>query len=192
MVGGFTEAVIAPDFSEEALHAAARRPAMRILKAGNISDEDSQMDVRSVTGGLLVQTRDRLRFAPADLKPVTVARPTEAEIEDLLFALEVVRFVKSNAVVTARAGVTVCIGGGQSSRVGAVELAVRGAERTAGPLVLASDAYFPFPDSVELAAQGGVTAIVQQGGAKRDRDVIAAANRLGVSMLFSSIRLFRH
>jgi phosphoribosylaminoimidazolecarboxamide formyltransferase/IMP cyclohydrolase len=193
VAGHFTEAVVAPGFSEDALSAATRRPAMRVLKAEGASERAGVCEIRSVVGGLLVQTRDRLRLAEADLQPVTEARPTQAEIDDMLFALEVVRFVRSNAVVTARAGATLGIGGGQSSRVGAVELACRSTgPADGGGLVLASDSYFPFPDSVEVAAKAGVTAIVQQGGARNDRDVIAAADRLGVSMLFSNLRLFRH
>ena len=112
----------------------------------------------------------------------------------MLFALEVSRFAKSNAAVAARGGATIGIGNGQSSRVDAVAQAVRccASQAAAGASVLASDAYFPFADSVEVAAGAGISAIVQQGGAKRDAEVIATANRLGLAMLFSDIRLFRH
>ena len=191
MVGRFTEAVVAPGIADGALAVACRRPTMRILRA-KAGEPPGEMDMRGVTGGILVQTRDRLPILRASLTCVTQRRPSEAEIDDMLFALEVSRFVKSNAAVTAQAGATIGIGGGQSSRVGAVEFAVRGCKGRQREVVLASDAYFPFPDSVEVAAEAGVTSIVQQGGAKRDAEVIAAANRLGVAMMFSGIRLFRH
>ncbi|MBB5753136.1 bifunctional phosphoribosylaminoimidazolecarboxamide formyltransferase/IMP cyclohydrolase [Prosthecomicrobium pneumaticum] len=189
----FTEAVVAPHFTAAARAAAAKRPAMRLLETGYGPHGEAEPEVRSVTGGLLVQTADRQRIGRDDLVRVTKRAPGEAEIEDMLFALEVVRAVRSNAAVVARDGATVGIGGGQPSRVGAVALAVRGLAKIGDTgAVLASDAYFPFPDSVEAAAAAGITAIVQQGGARRDADTIAAADRLGLAMVFCGLRLFRH
>lgn len=189
----FTEVIIAPGYTAAAVEAAKRRPSTRLLETDALAGVVVGMELRSVAGGLLAQSPDSLPLDPEKFECVTKRQPTAAELADLIFALEVSRFVKSNAVVTASNGATLGIGGGQSSRVGAVELALRPvAKADMAGAVLASDAYFPFPDCIDLAAVRGISAIVQQGGAKRDVEVIAAADAAGIAMLFSHLRLFRH
>jgi len=143
-------------------------------------------------GAMLVQTLDRAEPDPASWKTVTRRAPTESELKSLAFAWRAVRHVKSNAIVLAIGTATVGIGGGQPNRVDAVRIAVERAGARARGSVLASDAFFPFPDGVEAAAEAGVTAIAQPGGSVRDAEVIAAADRAGIAMVFTGIRHFRH
>ncbi|MFN3422726.1 MAG: bifunctional phosphoribosylaminoimidazolecarboxamide formyltransferase/IMP cyclohydrolase, partial [Armatimonadota bacterium] len=151
-----------------------------------------ELVVRSVSGGLLVQTAD-VEDTPAEQWQVVTKRtPTESELRDLKFAWKVVKHVKSNAIVIAKNGTTVGIGAGQMNRAFSVKIAVELAGGRAKGAVLASDAFFPMPDGPEIAAQSGVTAIVQPGGSKRDPDVIATCNRYGVAMMFTGVRHFRH
>jgi phosphoribosylaminoimidazolecarboxamide formyltransferase / IMP cyclohydrolase len=199
----FIEVVIAPDAAEEASGALARRSALRLLVTGAMPDPAAtDRSFRSVSGGFLLQERDRLTVARDALRTVTRRVPSEAEITDLLFADKVVKHVKSNAIVFARGGATVGIGAGQMNRVDPVRIAAaRAAEigRAAGlpqtptiGSVLASDAYFPFADGVEAAIEAGVTAIIQPGGSVRDGEVIAAADAAGIAMVFTGMRHFRH
>jgi phosphoribosylaminoimidazolecarboxamide formyltransferase/IMP cyclohydrolase len=156
----------------------------------------------SLSGGFLVQERDRVAAGRADLKVVTQRTPTEAEIADLLFADTVAKHVKSNAIVFARGGATVGIGAGQMSRVDSVRIAAQkaaDAAEAAGltePLtrgsVVASDAFYPFPDGLEAAIAAGATAAIQPGGSRRDAEVTAAADRAGIAMVFTGLRHFRH
>jgi phosphoribosylaminoimidazolecarboxamide formyltransferase / IMP cyclohydrolase len=199
----FIEVVIAPDAEEEAAAILARRPALRLLATGGVPDPAAPgKSFRSVSGGILVQERDRLCVGRDALRIVTRRAPSEAEIADLLFADKVAKQVKSNAIVFARAGATVGIGAGQMNRVDAVRIAAaRAAEagRAAGlsqpatlGSVLASDAFFPFADGVEAAIEAGVTAVIQPGGSTRDAQVIAAADAAGIAMVFTGMRHFRH
>jgi phosphoribosylaminoimidazolecarboxamide formyltransferase/IMP cyclohydrolase len=149
-------------------------------------------EIRSVRGGLLLQERDRAIEDEAGWKVVTERKPTAEELNALRFAWRVVKHVKSNAIVLARETATVGIGAGQMSRLDAVRLAIAKAGEMARGAVLASDAFFPFPDGVEEAAEAGVKAIVQPGGSRRDADVIEAANAYGLAMLFTGVRHFRH
>jgi len=148
------------------------------------------IEVRSVQGGLLIQERDT--GDEAEWQAVTSRAPTQAEMETLRFAWRAVAHVKSNSILLARGEAAVGIGGGLPSRVDAVRLAVVKAGERARGAVLASDGFFPFPDGVELAAQAGVTAVVQPGGSVRDQQVIEAAGRLGLAMCFTGVRHFRH
>ena len=143
-------------------------------------------------GGLLYQSADYHEISRDDLKVVTEKQPTEEEIESMLFAWKMVKHVKSNAILIAKGNATVGIGMGQTSRVDASELAVKRAGDRAKGAVLASDAFFPMPDGVEVATRAGVTAIIQPGGSKGDQDAIDAANKAGVSMVFTGIRHFKH
>ena len=202
LAGLFLEIVLAPEFSPEALDLLGRKPDLRLLAvpvaAGRAVRAALDFEVRSVAGGLLVQTRDLFLARPEVWKPVTVRRPTPAELDDLWLAWRVCRYAKSNAVVLARSGQVVGIGGGQTNRVDAVRLAVQHAAlhfREAGGAagaVLASDGFFPFPDSVEAAAAAGVTAIAQPGGSLRDAESIRAADAAGLAMVFTGERHFRH
>jgi phosphoribosylaminoimidazolecarboxamide formyltransferase/IMP cyclohydrolase len=187
----FVEAIAAPSFSDEALECFAQhKPNCRLVAISNPIEET--WTVRSVVGGLLIQSVDRGDPPGVEWKVVTERRPTDDELATLRFSWQACRHIKSNAIVLARDTATVGIGGGLPSRVDAVKLAVTKAGERARGAVMASDAFFPFPDGVEVAAEAGVTAVVQPGGSVRDEAVIAAADRLGLAMVFTGARHFRH
>ena len=150
------------------------------------------MDYKRVVGGILLQTPDHVLVTPADLKVVTERAPTEEEIAELLFAWRVVRHVKSNAIVFTKDRQVHGVGAGQMNRVRSVRLAVEQAGENAKGAVMASDAFFPFPDGPEAAAAAGITAIIQPGGSVKDQETIEVANRNGIAMVFTSIRHFLH
>jgi len=199
----FTEVVVAPAVDDAAQALLAGRPNLRLLVTGGLlAPEAEELTLRSISGGLLVQERDRGRVAETALRVVTERAPTAAELADLHFAFTVCKHVKSNAIVFARHGATVAIGAGQASRVDAVRIAVEKAalvsreaaepqSRIVGS-VLASDAFFPFPDGLDAALRAGATAAIQPGGSVRDEEVIAVADRAGAAMVFTGIRHFRH
>ncbi|MGA8552511.1 MAG: bifunctional phosphoribosylaminoimidazolecarboxamide formyltransferase/IMP cyclohydrolase, partial [Stellaceae bacterium] len=199
----FVEIVIAPEVEPQAQMILARRTGLRLLVTGAMPDPAaSGLGLRSVSGGILVQQRDRVAVARGGLRTVTRRAPSDAEIADLRFADTVAKHVKSNAIVFARDGATVGIGAGQPSRVDSVLIAARKAAdmgRAAGlqlppthGAVLASDAFFPFADGLEAAIAAGITAAIQPGGSVRDPEVIAAADLAGIAMVFSGLRHFRH
>ncbi len=192
IAGKFFEIVIAPDFEDDALKAFAKKPNLRVLKLGEIKPEEAGETYRKVSGGLLVQDLDVKRIEKEDLKVVTKKVPTDQEMEDLLFGWHVVKHVKSNAIVLAKNGMAVGIGAGQMSRGDAVELAIKKALNRDDGSVLASDAFFPFPDSIERAAERKITAIIQPGGSIKDEDVIKAADEHGIAMVFTGVRAFLH
>ena len=187
------EAIIAPSYTEKGLKALSRVQHRVILETGKLSQDPSVKQIRNVLGGVLVQSRDLHEISPDALQVVTKRQPTEAEIGSLLFAWKACKHVKSNCILLARGSKTVGIGAGQMSRVDACIIAVRkaGPERAKGA-VLASDAYFPFPDGVETAGVAGVCAIIQPGGSSNDQSVIEAADRHGMAMVFTGVRHFRH
>jgi phosphoribosylaminoimidazolecarboxamide formyltransferase/IMP cyclohydrolase len=196
----FYECVIAPDYDAEALEILKSKKNLRVLSTGGLEGlerrgVDSPFDYRRVVGGLLVQDRDLITLDPEKVKVVTRREPTEREWKDLLFAFKVVKWVKSNSVVYAKDGVAVAIGVGQTSRVDSARCAAEKAKMVGIDLtgsVLASEAFFPFRDSVDEAAKVGVTAIIQPGGSIRDQEVIEAANEHDMAMVFTGIRHFRH
>jgi phosphoribosylaminoimidazolecarboxamide formyltransferase / IMP cyclohydrolase len=192
----FVEVLAAPAVAPDALQILAGKPNVRVLAVGDLNRAPAgELEYRSVTGGLLSQTRDLARVSAADLTVVTRRRPTEQEITDLLFAWRVCKFVKSNAIVFAREGATVGVGAGQMSRVYSIRLAAQKAadEKLAvAGTVMASDAYSPFRDNMDVAAGYGVRAVIQPGGSKRDAEVIAAADEHGMAMVLTGIRHFRH
>jgi phosphoribosylaminoimidazolecarboxamide formyltransferase/IMP cyclohydrolase len=199
----FTEVIIAPDASAEAIHIVGAKKNLRLLLAGGLPDPRAPgLLVKSVAGGLLVQSRDNAVIEEMQLKTVTKRAPNERELADLRFAFRVAKHVKSNAIVYARDGATVGIGAGQMSRVDAARIAARKAEdaaRQAGlpaPLtkgsVVASDAFFPFADGLLVAIEAGATAVIQPGGSVRDDEVIKAADDHGIAMVFTGTRHFRH
>ncbi len=189
----FLEAVIAPDYSPEALLILQQKASIRLLKANNILEEEQNtMEVRSVVGGLLSQEEDRLSVSSKQLKVVTKRQPSPEEQAELLFAFKVAKHVKSNAIVLSKNFATVGIGAGQMNRVGAARIALQQAADKSSGAVLASDAFFPFSDTVEIAAQQRVQAIIQPGGSVRDKDSIAAADQHGIAMVFTGHRHFRH
>jgi phosphoribosylaminoimidazolecarboxamide formyltransferase/IMP cyclohydrolase len=196
----FLEVVWAPGFETAARETLAPRKGLRLL-AGPVPGSDEAVEFRRVGGGILLQRPNRAwlpggrRAHESDIRVATHVHPTQAQLADLLFAWTVCRAVASNAIVLARDQTTIGIGGGQTSRVGAVDLAVRLARdlghETAGS-VLASDGFFPFADGVEKAAAAEVTAIIQPGGSRRDAEVVAAAEEAGIAMVFTGLRQFRH
>ena len=203
MVEIFTEVIIAPDATDEAREVLAQKKNLRLLTTGAMADPMTPgLNVRTVSGGILVQNRDAGRVNEADLKVVTKRAPSPSEIADMLFAFKVAKHVKSNAIIYARDGATVGIGAGQMSRLDSSRIAARKAQdaaetagwsepRTIGSVV-ASDAFFPFADGLLSAAEAGVTAIIQPGGSMRDDEVIAAADEKGLAMVFTGMRHFRH
>jgi phosphoribosylaminoimidazolecarboxamide formyltransferase / IMP cyclohydrolase len=187
-----THVVVAPRILDESRDVLARRKNMVVLAAPAAQKNFLDYDVRSVPGGVLVQEWDRARFDRRDCKTVTRREPTEEEWAQLGLAWTAVKHVKSNAIVLFKEGAAVGVGAGQMSRVEAVELAVRRAgERTKGA-VMASDAFFPFPDGLELGARAGVTAVIQPGGSLKDADVVAAADAAGMAMVVTGRRHFKH
>lgn len=191
ILGIFTEAIIAPTYAPAARAALAKRTNLRVLEL-EPPTRTPVLEVKSVAGGLLVQDRDNADLNEAHLSVVTPRTPTAPELSDLLFAWKVAKWVKSNAIVLAKDGATVGIGGGQPNRVGAVEIAVKAARDRARGAVMASDAFFPFPDGLDAAAHAGVTAVIQPGGSVRDAEVIAAASAHGIAMILTGVRHFRH
>lgn len=181
----FLEIVAAPDFDEEALEVLRRKKNLRVIKC-NQKPKDERYMV-SVDGGILIQQEDKKLID--EIKVVTDKKPTEEEMKDMLFAMKVVKYVKSNAIVVVKNGKAVGIGGGQVNRIWAAQEAL---ERGEGALVLASDAFFPFEDVVNEAAAYDIKAIIQPGGSIRDEDSIRACNELGISMVFTGIRHFKH
>jgi phosphoribosylaminoimidazolecarboxamide formyltransferase/IMP cyclohydrolase len=192
----FYEIVIAPGYETKALDVLKRKKDLRILVAelppGYGKAEPGYLDFRRVKGGFLVQTSDSVPETKVDLKTVTKREPTKAEIEDLLFAWRVVKHIKSNAIALAKDKTLVGMGAGQPSRIVSAQIAKEKAGDKVKDSVLASDAMFPFPDVVELAASCGVTAIIQPGGSIRDEDSIKAADKYNIAMVFTGERHFRH
>ncbi|MDE2449169.1 MAG: bifunctional phosphoribosylaminoimidazolecarboxamide formyltransferase/IMP cyclohydrolase [Gammaproteobacteria bacterium] len=192
----FVEVLAAPGVAPDALQALSAKPNVRVLAMGELNRAPSnELEYRSITGGLLTQTRDIARVRAADLTVVTRRKPTEQEIGDLLFAWRVCKFVKSNAIVFARDGATVGVGAGQMSRVYSIRLAAQKAADEKLPVagtVMASDAYSPFRDNMDVAAGYGIRAVIQPGGSKRDAEVTAAADEHGMAMVLTGIRHFRH
>src|SRR5690348_14459293 len=199
----FTEVIIAPNASEEAIAIVAAKKNLRLLLAGGMPDPAAAgITAKTVAGGLLVQSRDNATVDEMQLKTVTKRAPTPDELEDLKFAFRVAKHVKSNTIVYAKGGATVGIGAGQMSRVDAARIAARKAEDAARELglpcpltqgsVVASDAFFPFPDGLLVAIEAGATAVIQPGGSINDDKVIQAADDNGVAMVFTGVRHFRH
>ncbi len=190
----FYEVVVAPDYAPEALEILKKKRNLRILAVDPVvqSGQSPSYDLRVITGGILVQYPDAISEDPDSWQTATERAPTEAERRDLAFAWKAVKHIKSNAIVFAKEQTLVGMGAGQPNRVVSVHLSQRIAGEKAKGSVLASDAFFPFPDNVQLAAEAGATAIVQPGGSIRDDEVVAAANEHGLAMLFTGVRHFRH
>ncbi|MEP5728684.1 MAG: bifunctional phosphoribosylaminoimidazolecarboxamide formyltransferase/IMP cyclohydrolase [Sulfitobacter sp.] len=201
--GIFTEVVIAPDATPDAVEIFAKKKNLRLLTTNGLASPDiAQLTARQVSGGWLVQDKDVGRVSRDDLKVVTKRAPSEQELSDLLFAWTVAKHVKSNAIIYVKDGATVGVGAGQMSRVDSTRIAARKAQDMAeamglpAPLtqgsVVASDAFFPFADGLITAAEAGATALIQPGGSMRDDEVIQAADEAGLAMVFTNMRHFRH
>jgi len=192
----FVEVIIAPEIEGDAVPILATRANVRVLRTGDWQGiKPAGFDFKKVSGGLLVQTSDDGEILQQQLKVVTARSPSEAEMRDLLFAWKVAKFVKSNAIVFCRERMTIGVGAGQMSRVYSTRIAaIKAADeglQVAGSS-MASDAFFPFRDGIDSAAEHGVAAIIQPGGSMRDDEVIAAANEHGIAMVFTGMRHFRH
>ena len=198
----FVEVLMAPEFSAGALEVFKSKVNVRILQLdlppGGPSDWDNgrnAMDIKRVGSGLLMQTADNHELALADLKVVTKKQPTAQQLQDLLFAWKVAKFVKSNAIVFCKDGMTMGVGAGQMSRLDSARIASIKAQHAGLSLqgtVVASDAFFPFRDGLDVVVDAGATCVIQPGGSMRDSEVIAAADERGVAMVFSGVRHFRH
>ncbi|UNC91516.1 bifunctional phosphoribosylaminoimidazolecarboxamide formyltransferase/IMP cyclohydrolase [Candidatus Contubernalis alkaliaceticus] len=188
----FIEVIIAPEYDPEALEALKAKKDIRVLQAKLSHEEREKSDFKKVSGGLLVQELDTVLLDPADWQVVTKRKPTDSELADLVFGMKVVKHVKSNAIVLAKNLQTIGVGAGQMNRVGAARIAIEQAGEKAKGSALASDAFFPFPDTVEEAAKAGVTALIQPGGSLKDKDAIETADSFGMTMLFTGRRYFKH
>jgi len=193
MVKTFLEVVIAPEFDAGALEVLKTKENFRVLKTGGMPEGPPEgWDMKAVNGGLLVQEVDRGQLKPEDLKVVSKRQPTQEELEELLFAWKVVKHVKSNAIVVTKDKCTLGVGAGQMNRVNSARIAISQAGDNVKGAVLASDAFFPFRDTVDEAAKAGITAIIQTGGSLRDEDSIKAADEHGLVMILTGMRHFKH
>ncbi|WP_440682237.1 bifunctional phosphoribosylaminoimidazolecarboxamide formyltransferase/IMP cyclohydrolase [Cysteiniphilum halobium] len=192
----FVEVIIAPEVDDLALKVLATKPNVRVLACGYDTQRNfAELELKKIEGGVLIQDKDIYQLDQNALKVVTNKVPTDDELQDLLFAWKVAKFVKSNAIVYAKNNMTIGIGAGQMSRVFSSKIAIEkahDADLSIQNSVMASDAFFPFRDSIDAAAKSGVSAIIQPGGSMRDQEVIDAANAHGIAMVFTGIRHFRH
>ncbi|MGP4067022.1 bifunctional phosphoribosylaminoimidazolecarboxamide formyltransferase/IMP cyclohydrolase [Halobacillus sp. B29] len=188
----FLEIIIAPSFSQEALDLLTKKKNLRLLTVDMKKAEQQTHKLTSVSGGLLVQDTDEGSVDVTELEVATSRKPTDQELHDLKLGWKVVKHVKSNAIVIAKGDRTLGVGAGQMNRVGAAKIALEQAGEQAKGSIMASDAFFPMPDTVEAAAEAGVTAIIQPGGSKRDQDSIDACDKHGIAMVFTRMRHFKH
>lgn len=188
----FLEAVIATGFTSDALEKFKAKPSLRVLKVNQSGHHKADFDIKTISEGFLIQDSNQITLNKSALKIVTERKLADTEMLDLIFAWKVCKHVKSNAIVVAKDGKTLGIGAGQSNRVGSVEIALNQANYNSKGAVLASDAFFPFKDSIEIAASAKISAIIQPGGSIKDKEVIDACNKYGIAMVFTGIRHFRH
>jgi len=191
----FVEVIIAPNIDEDALLVTAEKSNIRVLSVGVLDQALKRIEFKRVSGGLLIQDSDDGEISQSDLKVVSRRQPTEKELDDMLFAWKVVKYIKSNAIVYVKDGQTIGIGAGQMSRVYSARIATIKAEDEGLEVqgsVMASDAFIPFRDGIDLAAKAGIQAVIQPGGSVKDEDIIAAADEHGLAMVFTGIRHFRH
>jgi phosphoribosylaminoimidazolecarboxamide formyltransferase/IMP cyclohydrolase len=192
MADVFLECIVAPEFSAEALKVLSAKKNLRLLRVAIADVAPGQLDMRAISGGVLVQSPDSTTCAAAAGKVMSERKPSQVELDDLDFAWRVAKHVKSNAIVFVGGGRTLAVGAGQMSRVDSVKLAVAKAQLPLQGSVLASDAFFPFRDGLDEAAKAGITAVIEPGGSVRDEEVIAAANEHKISLVFTGERHFRH
>ncbi|RAP32147.1 bifunctional phosphoribosylaminoimidazolecarboxamide formyltransferase/inosine monophosphate cyclohydrolase [Candidatus Marinamargulisbacteria bacterium SCGC AG-414-C22] len=188
----FIEVIIAPGFDQDAFECLTKKNALRLIETDSNTKNQEKYMYRFINNGFLLQTPDQLKLTEEQLTYITETKPSKVEKNDLFFAFNLVKFIKSNAILIVKDGKTIGIGAGQMSRVDAVEIALKKAGDNAKGAVLASDAFFPFSDSIELAAQYGIKAIIQPGGSKRDNESIEACNKYDISMVFTGTRHFLH
>ncbi len=188
----FNEAVVAPAFEKKALESFAKKKNLRVIEFRDWGKGGEKFDFRGLSGGMLLQEKDFKVLKRSELRFVSGVKPSKKQLEDLLFAWKAVKHAKSNAVVVAKDGKAIGVGAGQASRVEAVEIALKKAGKEVKGAVLASDAFFPFKDSIELAAKHGISAVIEPGGSVKDEEVIKEANKNGIALLFTNERHFMH
>ena len=188
----FVELVIAPDYENDAIKEFSSKKKIRVLRVDLDQDNPYPGTIKKVSGGILIQDDDTKKLDANELRCVTERKPSDDELDDLLFAWKVAKFVKSNAIVYVKNKQTIGIGAGQMNRVGAAKIALKAAGRLCSDAVLASDGFFPFADTVELANEYGIKAIIQPGGSLRDQESIDMCNLKGISMVFTQQRHFLH
>lgn len=188
----FVEAIIAPSYEREALEKFSRKKNLRLIEMGPQAPSQHRAGLRTISGGFLMQGGDNLTVTEKDFRTVTHRTPNPTEMRDLLFAWNVCKHVKSNGIVLVRQGQTMGLGVGQMSRLDSVRLATQKSQVELNGAVMASDAFFPFPDAVKVAAQAGISAVIQPGGSIRDDQVVEMANQYGLAMVFTGVRHFRH
>lgn len=188
----FFEVLIAPGYDAEALKILAAKTNLRVLEIDIQKNPVQQQELKFIQGGLLIQEKDQHRLLSQDLKIVTKVQPSQEQIDTMLFAWPILKFIKSNAILISKENTTLGIGAGQVSRVDAVDIAMRKAGNDLSGAILASDAFFPFRDSIDRLANTGIKAIIQPGGSVRDDEVIAACDENGIAMAFTGIRCFKH
>ena len=188
----FVEIVIAPKYEPTALKILSNKKNLRVLEIGNVKPKTPKLEHRYIDGGLLVQESDLSTVTENKIKTVTEKKPSTSELADMLFAWKVLKHVKSNAIITVKDNATLGVGAGQVSRVDAVEIALKKSNDKLEGSVLASDAFFPFRDSIDLIADSGVATIIQPGGSMRDQEVVQACDEHGIAMVFTGMRCFKH
>jgi len=188
----FIEVVIAPGYTQDALEILTKKKNIRLMQIPENAVDWDEHDMKKVFGGVLFQTYDHKEVTKADFKVVSKRHPTNQEVHDLLFAWKIVRNVKSNAIVLVKGDTTVGIGAGQMSRVDSAEIAVKKSGGKCVGSVMASDAFFPFRDALDVGGKAGVTAVIHPGGSIRDQEVIDAANEYNIAMVYTGVRAFRH
>ena len=188
----FVEIVLAPSFTKEALEIFSTKKNLRVLEVGNIKPREKLLEVRNVVGGIIVQETDTSVIQKQDLKTVTTAKPSDSEVETMLFGWKVLKHIKSNGILIVKHNTTVGVGAGQVSRVDSVEIAMKKSGENIQGSILCSDAFFPFRDSIDKISNSGIKAVLQPGGSVRDDEVIEACNEHGIAMVFTGQRCFKH
>ena len=188
----FVEIVLAPSFTKEALEIFSTKKNLRVLEVGNIKPREKLLEVRNVVGGIIVQETDTSVIQKQDLKTVTTAKPSDSEVETMLFGWKVLKHIKSNGILIVKDNTTIGVGAGQVSRVDSVDIAMKKSGENIQGSILCSDAFFPFRDSIDKISNSGIKAVLQPGGSVRDNEVIEACNEHGIAMVFTGQRCFKH
>ena len=188
----FVEIVLAPSFTKEALEIFSTKKNLRVLEVGNIKPREKLLEVRNVVGGIIVQETDTSVIQKQDLKTVTTAKPSDSEVETMLFGWKVLKHIKSNGILIVKDNTTVGVGAGQVSRVDSVDIAMKKSGENIQGSILCSDAFFPFRDSIDKISNSGIKTVLQPGGSVRDNEVIEACNEHGIAMVFTGQRCFKH
>jgi phosphoribosylaminoimidazolecarboxamide formyltransferase/IMP cyclohydrolase len=191
----FVEVIVAPNYSKKCLEVIKSKPNIRLLKVVKSNKDTARLEFKSLQSKFLIQESDTKKVTSKNLKTVTIKKPSKREVDDLLFAFKVARYVKSNAIVFVKNKKTLGIGAGQMSRIDSTNIAKTKAKKHGLPLkgcVMASEAFFPFRDNIDLAKKIGVSSIIQPGGSIKDKEIISIANKHGISMVLSGVRVFKH